>query len=113
MRITENNIITELRFSGSTRDIREIIERLQSEPRGGRQELRDLKEAAREFLTNAFGKAEDLDDTQYSFTQLDIADILDDFTDFAMGITWNELKEKDKKRRIARIAQKPQRRELY
>ena len=108
MRIGSNNIMAELKFKGEISEIKEIIRKLQSDERE-RRENKNMKEAIKEFLMNAFGSFENLDDTKPIFTQMDIADILDDFTDWVEGVPWEEIAEKNKKRRIARIAQQPRR----
>ncbi len=114
MKILSNNISTELRFQGDITEMKEIIRKLTNEERESTRGRQDLKNLMREFLTNAFGTADEnkLDDTRAVFTKLDIHDILDDFTDYVMGTSWEELAEKNKKRKLARLAKNP-RRELY
>ncbi len=109
MKIGSEHITAELKFSGEISEIKEIIRKLQEDKREERKGRKELKEAVKEFLMNAFGSFENLDDTKAIFTQQDIADMLDDFTDWVEGASWEELMEKNKKRRLARIAQQPRR----
>ena len=98
------SISTELKFKGDIHEIKEVIQKLQSEER---ERDEDWREIAKEFLTHAFGAYKNLDDTKAIFTQLDLSDMLDDFIDYTEGATWKELIEKNKKRRMARAAQNP------
>lgn len=108
MKIGSGNLTTELKFKGEIGEIKEIIKKVQSGEQE-QKESKELKEAVREFLMNAFGTFENLDDNKPIFTQQDIADILDDFTDWVEGVPWEDIAEKNKKRRVARIAQQPRR----
>ena len=98
---------TKLIIQGTTTQIKEVLEKLEHGP----EEMPDLKELSARFLEQVAGiNINELDDTQQLFTWQDLADMLDDFTDYCAGATIEELREKNKKRRLARTAAMPPRR---
>ena len=95
-----------LTFEGTPEDIADLLFRIRT------TDKKALKHKMKEFLRGAFGTIEELDDKQPLFTQKDTLRILDDFTDFLLGKSLSEIREKRRAELIEEQIQQ-RRRELY